>query len=329
MIRVRPPAVQWPFDLVRWALEETLRGALPPEEPEILRFLAGIGWRFEQRLTPGRALLLGDEARRCFGANVRTATAIVREAQDLALQARMERLVLPRMRADQLDAVVRVEGAPATPAVVLYPHTANVDLLVAALAWRAPGLVVFSARGLPPASVGAVGAVRPTRINSRLARSRAEDDARLPIRWEADAAALAGWLARGHVVAAAFDDRAWPTYVRVPFLGREALLSAAPYALARDAGVPLHFASIRRERDKSSRVVIGPPVVPELGAWLRDHATPFLRAYPGHYAGWLAECRMRANLDDHPLFADYAPDARWLRWPVYEAPLRAEAVSDH
>ncbi|MDP2304770.1 MAG: hypothetical protein Q8P18_01925 [Pseudomonadota bacterium] len=323
MIRVRPPAAQWPFDLMRWALEETLRGALSPEEPEILRFLAGIGWRFEQRLTPGRALLLRDEARRCFGANVRTATAIVREAQDLALQARMERLVLPRMRGEELDAVARVEGAPGVPGapgLVLYPHGGNVDLLLAALARRSPGLVVFSARGLPPATLGGFGAVRPTRINSRLARRRAEDDARLPIRWEPDAAALAGWLARGHVVAAAFDDRAWPTYVRVPFLGREALLSPEPYALARAVGVPLHFATIRRERDKSSRVVIGPPVVPELAAWLVDHATPFLRAYPGHYASWLAECRIRAGLDDHPLFTDYAADARWLRWPKYAPP---------
>ncbi|MDP2314004.1 MAG: hypothetical protein Q8P41_13940 [Pseudomonadota bacterium] len=320
MIHVRPPAFQWPRDLVRLVLEETLRGALPPEEPEILRFLAGVGWRFEQRLAPERARLTADEARRCFGANVRTAGAIVREAQDLALQARMERLVLPRLSAAQLDAVVRVEGTLTAPSLVLYPHAGNVDLLVAALAQRWPGLVVFSARGLPPASVGAVGAVGPTRLNSRLARRRNEDDARLPIRWEADASALAGWLARGHVVAAAFDDRAWPTYVRVPFLGREALLSPEPYALARAAGVPLVEATIRRERDKSSRVLLGEPATPELDAWLRDAATPFLRAYPGHYAAWLAECRMRANLDDHPLFPDYATDARWLRWPVYTPP---------
>ena len=329
MIRVRPPAVQLPFDLVRFVVEETLRGVLPPEEPEILRFLAGVGWRFEQRLTPGRVRLMADEARRCFGANVRTAGAIVREAQDLASQARMERLVLPRLSPAQLDAVVRVEGRVEPPALVLYPHGGNVDLLLAALAQRWPGLVVFSARGLPPAAAGGVGAVGPTRLNERLARRRAEDDARLPIRWEADPAALAGWLARGHVVAAAFDDRAWPTYVRVPFLGREALLSPEPYALARAAGVPLVSATIHRERDKSSRLIIGPPVVPELGAWLRDQATPFLRAYPGHYASWLAECRMRANLDDHPLFSDYAPDARWLRWPLYAPPSVVDGASDH
>lgn len=352
VIRVRPPVAQWPLDLVQWVLEETLRGALPVDEPEILRFLAGVGWRFERYMTPRRALLLKEEARRCFGANVRTATAIVREAQDLALQAQLERLVLPRMRQDQLEAVVRLEGAPGVfgapgepglfgpqgaPAVVLYPHTANADLLLVALAWRSAGLVVFSARGQPPVPTSTAGSVGPAWINNRLERSRAADDSRLPIRWEADAAALPGWLERGHVVAAAFDDRAWPTYVRVPFLGRTALLSPDPYALARGAGVPLHLATIRRERDKSSRVVISGPAVPELGAFLADHATPFLRVHPGHYTGWLAECRIRANLDDHPLFTDYAPDARWTRWPGYEgpggagsgSPVSTQPASDH
>lgn len=301
VIRVRPPSVRLPFDLARLAFEETLRGGLPPEEPEILRFLGGIGWRFEQRLTPARALLTAEEVRRTFGGSARQAGAIIREAQDLALQARMEALVLPRMEAAHLDQVVRVDGALAPPALVLFPHAGNVLLLVTALARRWPGLVVFGPRGLPPV---APGSTTPTRIDRHLAQKRLDDEARLPIRWETDPTALPAWLGAGHVVAAAFDDRAWPSYVDTPFLGRVALLSPDPYRIAREAGVPVIPATIRRERDKTSRVTLGAPVEPSLPAYLAA-IEPFLRAYPGHYARWLAECRMRAGSDDHPLFTDY------------------------
>ena len=310
MIRVRPPSLQLPFDLARWAFEETLRGGLPPDEPEILRFLGGLGWRFEQRLTPARAQLMAEEVRRTFGGSARAAGAILREAQDLALQARMEALVLPRMEEAHLDQMVRVEGLLAPPALLLYPHAGHVLLLLATLARRWPGVVVFGPRPLLPPECGAA-----TRVTRRLAEKRAEDEARLPIRWESDPAAIPGWLARGHLVAAAFDDRAWTSYVRVPFLDREALLSPDPYRIARDAGVPLLTATIHRERDKVSRVVIGTRIEPELRAYLA-HVEPFLRAHPGHYARWLAECRMRAGVDDRPLFPDAAPDRRWAHWPA-------------
>jgi hypothetical protein len=82
--------VQLPFDLLRLLLEETARGALPPEDPEIVRFVAGIGWRVERALTPRRDLITRDQARRTFGVTVRTAEAIAREAHDLGLQARLE-----------------------------------------------------------------------------------------------------------------------------------------------------------------------------------------------------------------------------------------------
>ncbi len=323
MIRVRPPAAQWPFDLARWFIEEAMRGALPPEEPEILRVLAGLGWRVERALTPARGRLTADEVRRTFGVSGRTAGAILREAQDLALQARLEALVLPRMRGAEVSAIVQVEGTVVTPAVVLYPHAPNLLLLAAALAQRSPGLVVFSARGLPPAQEGGhpsadpprPGPLRPSWINRRLTRRRLTEEARLPIHWETDPGALPGWLERGHLVAAAFDDRAWPTYVRMSLLGREALLSPDPFVLAARAGVPLIPATIRRDRDKSSRVVLGPPMVPALASYVAAHAEPFLRVHPATYAGWLAECRMAAGMDDHPLFPEHAPDGRWKRWP--------------
>lgn len=303
MLRVRPPSSSVPFDLAQLVLEATLRGALPPEEPEILRFLGGLGWRFEQRLTPVRAQMMADEVRRCFGGSARSTSSVVREAADMALQARLEHLVVPRMRSVDLDHIVRVElPALSRPALILYPHAGNTLLLVAALAARLPGLVVFGQR---PADEG-------TRLRRALERNRREDEQRLPIRWETDPAALPGWLAEGHPVAAAFDDRGWSSYVRIPFLGREALLSPDPFAL----GVAVASATILRERDKSSHVVVRAGAPADLRTFLAERAEPALRSAPGHYAAWLTDRRIAATSDDHPLFVDYAIDDRWRRWPL-------------
>jgi lauroyl/myristoyl acyltransferase len=316
VIRVRPPVAQLPLDLARVAFEETARGSVPLDEPEILRFLSGSAWRMLRRLTPARDAVTADEVRRSFRVNVRTAGAIVREAHDVALQARLETLLLPRMDAAQIARIVRVEGAVDGPAIVVTPHAGNLLLLATVLARRTPGLVVFGARGLPPTPPPGVSAVRRTRLNGWITDRRLAEENRLPIRWEDAPEALDGWLARGAVVLVAFDDRAWTDYTITSFLGREALLSPQPWALAARTGVRVVPARIWRERDKSNHVVLGSPIAPDLGGYLASEAEPFLRANPGHYGTWLAECRIRASLDDHPLFLDYAPDERWRRWSV-------------
>ncbi|MFZ5479130.1 MAG: hypothetical protein ACOZNI_20365 [Myxococcota bacterium] len=273
-------------DLARAVLEEVVRGGLPPEEPEVLRFFAAVVAR-GVRGHPGP---LVEEVRRTFGLSARTAEAVSREADDLAAQATLEALLLPRMRPADVAAVVRTRGEARAPALVVYPHAGNLLLLAAALAWQAPGLVVFGDRPVPDGS-------RPRRW--AIARQLAFED-RLPIRWEPDPDALAGWLGRGHLVACAFDDRAFRRCERVPFLGRVALLSPEPWEIAARAGVAVVPASIRRDRDKTSELVLAAPIAPDRAAYLRDHAEPFLRANPGHYAAWLAE-RARS---DRPLFAD-------------------------
>ena len=40
---------------------------------------------------------------------------------------------------------------------------------------------------------------------------------------------------------------------------------------------------------------------------------PWLREHPGEYGLWLAHCRQRSGVDDHPLFIDYAPDDRYKK----------------
>ena len=48
--------------------------------------------------------------------------------------------------------------------------------------------------------------------------------------------------------------------------------------------------------------------------FLTEAAEPWLRANPHAYGIWLLHCRLRADVDDHPFFVDYAPDDRWRRW---------------
>lgn len=314
MSRFRPPAIQLPFDLARWAFDTTFREGLPADEPEVLRLLAGLGWRVEARMTAGRWALTVDEVRRTFGVSVRTAESAAREAYDLSLQSRMEGLVVPRLDAAALGAFVRVNGAISGPALVLYPHAGNLLLLVAALAVQHPGLVVFSARGVPPKAMRATGAIRATLVNRHLAARHGEEEERLAVRWVSSVAAVEEALAAGGIVAAAFDDRAWPEWSVGTLLGRESLLSPDPWRIAKRAGVPVVPAFIRREHDKTHRVTLLGAIEPARSLYLHDIAEPWLRENPGHYGSFLAECRLRAALDDHPLFTDYAPDARWARW---------------
>jgi hypothetical protein len=300
--------LQWPFDVARLLVEETARGGLPAEDPEIVRFLSGIGWRVETALTPRRDAITRDEARRTFGANERTAAAIAREAHDLALQARLESLLVPRMEDRIFDAIVRVRGVLRGPSLVVFPHIEPLLVLVRALVRQVPDgreLVVFRKRGLPPPRAGrdlVFSPLRDTAINRRLAaRRRAEEDA-MGVRWEEDPSTLRDHLAAGRVVAAAFDDRGFDEYDVVRFLDRPALLSPEPWSAARGAEVPVVAATIRRERDKRYVVQVRPPQPPDREAYLRTHAEPFLRSNPGHYASWLAECRIRGALHDRPLF---------------------------
>ncbi len=314
MTRFRPPMLQLPFDLLRWGFETLMREGLPPDEPELVRLLAGVGWRLEARLTRGRWAMLVDEVRRTFRVSVRTAESAAREAYDVGLQARLEELIVPRLGPETLTEWARVRGTVAPGSLVVYPHAGSLPVLVAALAWAHPGLVVFRARGVAPPDRRAIGSIAPTLVNRHLALRHGEEDSRLPVRWTNDPADIAHTLRSGGIAAAAFDDRAWPTYRPSLLLGREALLSPDPWDIAAAAGVPVVPAFVHRELDKTHVVELRPPIAPDLGTYLRDHAEPWLRNNPGHYADWLGSCRIRAGVDDHPLFPDYAQDLEWHRW---------------
>jgi lauroyl/myristoyl acyltransferase len=269
--------------VTRAALAEVVRNGFPPDGPEVLRFTSGVGWRLHRTLAPVRATRVREVLAERFGARGSALDALCREAHDLALQARLETLLIPRMTDAQLGALVRCRGMVRPPCVVVHPHVGPLVLLVRALAsvvGRERLVVYRPAPPAPPASCGAADAWRE--------RRREEDDARLGIAVESEPTALAGRLARGHVVVAAFDEAYAEGGAVLPFLGVPTRFDPAPWDAARATGASIVPATLVRERDKTYVLTFRPPRAPDLPAYLTDEAEPFLRAHPGHYAPWLA-----------------------------------------
>lgn len=280
-------------ELLRSALVTTARESLPPENPEVLRFFSGLLWRWERRGRRERATALADEARRLLGCSLRTANTLAREAHDVSLQARLEELVLPRMDPMLLELYLRQDGELPERGVVVLPRAGNPLLLITLLAWRRPGLVCMQRRPLD----GARG-----RIGTAMARRFEAEQSRLPVLWEPDPQALASHLDAGRLVALAFDDRFWPDLRPTPLMGRTALLSDHPWAVARAADVPVTPAFIHREQDKMWRVTVQPPVLPRLDRYVTDRLEPWLKGHGAQYLGFCVDCRL--GVEPGPLFAE-------------------------
>ncbi len=236
----------------RAVADSFVRNGLPPEHPEVVRVLCGAAGRLGRLLAPLPDPVLRDELERCFALDASTVEAVIREAHDVALQARVDLALLRSMDDDALDGILRVRGRPRAPCVIVTPSTGPFPLLVRAVARQGAPV-----RELPDGGAG-------------------------------DAAA---WLAAGGVVVTAFDARGWESFDEAVYLGRRALLASGPWTLARDAGVPVVPATLVRAPDKRYRVVFGAPRPPDRERYLREEAEPFVMAHPGHYAPFLATCR--------------------------------------
>lgn len=261
----------------------TARESLPVENPEVVRLLAGLGWRLERRLRPGRAADLLREATESFGASPATAESMAREAHDVALQARLEELILPRMPRVQLGRYVVVDGEVGGGSLVVMPRAGNPLLGVAALAWRLPGLVVVQE---PPTAHAPPAA-------QRLARRFEAEQSRLPVLWEPNPASIAAHLREGRVVVVFPDDRFLPERVDVPLLGGVAHLSPAPWDAARAVGAPIVPAYTFRQQDKTWRLDLATPRAPVLATWAAESFEPWLRSHGAQWLVHLAECRFR------------------------------------
>jgi lauroyl/myristoyl acyltransferase len=200
-------------------------------------------------------------------------------------------------------------------------------LPIAALSLAGYPYTQYAARGMPPEDLAREHpeALPNNRWLAAARRVREESEDRLPARFltlKTPARELYRVLERNEVVAMAFDGRIGHRWVRVPFLGREAVLNTGPYRLAEAMETPILPTLCRTPTRGRSVCEIGEPLRPGQGGWaalmrrfLAEHADPWLRRHPAEYGVWLAHCRLRNDVDDHPLFTDQAVDDRWRRHP--------------
>lgn len=290
------PRLQFALDAARTVFNVVMREALPPDDPELLRLAAGLGWHFEAVLSPGRTAWMEQELAATFGLSGRSAVAAAREAWDLWMQARLEELMLPRWVAVGVPSTdwVRLEGPLPERGLVLHLHAGSRRLAAWALAEAgvaqgrpARWVGIFGRRGLP---LDGRGAARRTTLNRKDAERRRREDDALPIVWLEDEAALDAHLARGGLALVAVDDRGFAEEPPGRLFGRVRPMPTRPWALAAEH--PTVWMSAERLRDKTHRVALHDAAGRAPAEVLADLEAD-VRRRPGHYAMTLFELRYR------------------------------------
>lgn len=328
-----PEARVRPGDVARWLFWVQARKILPVEHPELVRAALPL-WRVQHRLAGGRALM-ADEYRRSFG---ELGPEAVAGAYRVAFRAHYEELLLGKLTRDNWSSYLtfpqrdRLDAALARKkgAIVLFPHAGNFMMMIAAISLAGYPYTQYAARGLAPAEVAEA---HPElfghnwyRAETRRVREASEDT--LPARFltmETPLRQLFRRLGDNELVGIAFDGRIGNKFVKVPFLGREALINPGPYRMAISTGAAILPTMIECPASGPDICHFGEPIAPEghtpeslcaayvrvVEAWLREH--------PEQYGTWLLHCRLRNAVDDHPLFVDYAPDDRWRKYDRADA----------
>lgn len=296
------PRFQFGLDAVRALFNALFREALPADEPELLRLLAGVGWHFEAGFSPGRTRWMVEEVSRTFGLSGRAADAAAREAWDLWMQARLEELMLPRWvnAAQSSGEWVRFEGSLPERGLVLHLRAGSRMMAAWGLAERgcAAGhpvgwVGVFGRRGLPPEGRGSV---RRSWLNQRDARRRRREENSLPIAWLEDERALEAHLSAGGVAIVAVDDQGFEDREPGVLFGQQVSMGVLPWRL-RDE-FPSCWMGVERLRDKTHRVELHDATGLDDAALLTVLEQD-VRRRPGHYAMTLVEHRMRGDWRKH------------------------------
>lgn len=295
-IGIHQPRFQFALDAVRTVFNALFREALPADEPEILRLLAGVGWHFEAVFSTGRTRWMVQELSRTFGISGRAADAAAREAWDLWMQARLEELMLPRWvgAAQPSRDWVRFDGALPERGLVLHLRAGSRMMAAWAFAERAreAGLPadwvgVFGRRGLPPEGRGAV---RRSWLNQRDAVRRRREEDSLPVAWLEDEQALEAHLTAGRLALVAVDDQGFEHREPGLLFGQPLPMGGLPWRLMKEH--PTQWMAVERLRDKTHRVELHAAAGLDR-ATLLGRLEDDVRRRPGHYAMTLFEHRMR------------------------------------
>ena len=329
-----------PKDMARWAFWVPFRDWLDPRKPHRLRRLWPL-WRLQRAAAGSQKLRLRDEYQRIFG-NDRTEAELrqlLDEAYRVAFRVHLEELLVGRLDANTVGNFLELKGQAKLDlalkrgkgAIILSAHAGSFMLPIAALSLLGYPYTQYAARGMPPAKVARAhpDALPINWWLQRARQARERDEDRLPARFitlKTPVRELYRRLARNELVALAFDGRIGNRWVRAPLLGREATLNPGAYRLAASTGAAIVPTLCHTPTTNRSVCVLGDPIYPEGRPWqelmrvfLKQHADPWLRHYPEEYGTWLAHCRLRNDIDDHPLFTDHAPNDRWKRHPSLPA----------
>jgi KDO2-lipid IV(A) lauroyltransferase len=282
---------------------------------------------------------MADEFSRCFGTDPddETSKAWVQDAFRIGFQNSLEELLLGKFDQDTWSNFMDISGKEhldkalerGKGAIILFPHAGNVMLLIAAISYSGYPYTQYAARGLAPENVAAdhPELLGHNKLREAVRIAREDNEDRMPAKFltlEASARNLYRALSNNETVGIAFDGRIGSKFVKVPYLGREALLNPGPFRLAQSTGAAIVPAFCTAPPSKKNVLQFGSPMYPDAkgnkDAWKRlmesflsDRIEPLIRQNPAEYGLWLAHCRMRASIDDHPFFIDYAPDDRYLK----------------
>lgn len=328
-----------PRDMGRWAFWVPFRNALDPHRPQDLRRLWPL-WRVLYRAGGPQKERMREEYRKILGISASEAELeqVVKSAYRVAFRAHLEELLMGKLDAGTVgdflvlqgrrhldDALKRNKGA-----IILSAHAGSFMLPIAALSLYGYPYTQYAARGMPPQDVAQA---HPDALpvnwwleQARKTREASED--LLPARFltlQTPVRTLYRRLADNELVALAFDGRIGNRWVRAPFLDRQALLNPGAYRMAVSTGAAIIPTLCHTPAWGPSVCVLHRPIYPDGARWqdlmrrfLTEAAEPWLRHFPEEYGTWLAHCRLRNDIDDHPLFVDHAVDDRWQAHPVLD-----------
>ena len=289
-------------------------------------------WPLQHAMSRAQRELMARELHACFGGRT---DHFVREAYRMSLRCHLEELLLGKLDSESwkthmvfdgqenLDAALeRKKGA-----IILFPHAGNFMMMIASVSLAGYPYTQYAARGLAPEDMAEAHPemLGHNRLRESARKTREDNEDRLPanfITMNTPIRHLYRCLANNEVVGIAFDGRIGSRFVRVPYLNREALISPGPYRLAASTGAAIvpTFCSVPREGPNVC--TFAPPILPDkkrgwrgcMEDYLYTAVEPWIRSHRSEYALWLAHCRERAAVDDHPFFIDYAPDDRYKRF---------------
>lgn len=319
-----------PGDLARWAFWVQLRKLVPADKPGRMAAMCKL-WPLQQLASGNGQRLMMDEYRRCFpDADPK---ALASDAYRVAFRVHAEELLLSTVNEQNNTNYMRWEGIEniekareaGKGVLLLYPHSGNFMMMIAALSLQGHKYTQFAARGLAPDDVAKanpeVFGHNKWRAEARQARHDAED--RLPAVFYNGRPArphLLGCLERNEIVGIAFEGRLGRNFVVKDYLNRKALLAPGPFEMAVESGATILPAICWCPPDGPNVTTFGTPIPVAGQAWepLMDQTLaqvqPWLRQHSAGYGIWLLHCLRRAAVDDHPLFIDYAPDDAWRKY---------------